>query len=63
MGDGVGPGRLRGIWLPFLVMETQEERSKSVAQAVTWCAVLLLANLIVGVLALLKLGEIADALN
>lgn len=44
-------------------METHEERSNSMTQAVVWCLLLLLANLIVGIMALVKLGEIADALT
>lgn len=39
-----------------------EERSK-MQQMVNWIALLLLVNAVVGVLALLKLGEIADALG
>jgi hypothetical protein len=46
-----------------LRVETERDDKSKLVQAVFWCGVLLLANLIVGIMALVKLQEIAEALG
>lgn len=46
-----------------VVVETERDDKSKVVQAVWWCALLLVANVIVGIMVLVKLQEIAKALG
>lgn len=51
------------LWLPSWFVETERDDKSKVVQAVWWCALLLVANVIVGIMVLVKLQEIAKALG